>query len=198
LTSFISVKMPPRSSKTPGVKSENNVSNRKPQSKGVAPPPRERTPVSSHIVIDISDSSPLQPPKTQKRSNFPSLAESSASQARSKRKHTPSLPPSNIGTPPPKRSKTVSTAAPAHKHDVHWALDGSIVIQIQDTKFKLHQSHLAKHSPWFSGIFDGQKVAGGTYVERAEDDSTPMYILSLPTLIAKDFTRLLDGFDNAM
>ncbi|KAJ7726324.1 hypothetical protein DFH07DRAFT_685634, partial [Mycena maculata] len=95
-----------------------------------------------------------------------------------------------------KRSKTA--ARPALKHTVHWALDGSIVIQVQDTKFKLHQSHLAKHSPWFSDLFDGKNVEGGKDVERSMDDNTPMYILTLPNLSAKDFVRLLDGFDRAI
>ncbi|KAJ7167845.1 hypothetical protein C8R46DRAFT_898427, partial [Mycena filopes] len=164
------------------------VSNPKARRGATTPPP-------SHTIIDLSGSSPLQPPKIQKRTRSPSLPESSASTARPKRKLT-SLPPSSVtGSPPPKRSRT---ATPAHKHQAHWALDGSIVIQIEDTKFKLHKSHLVKHSPWFSGLFDGQKVEGGRYVELEEDDSTPMYTLSLPTLTAKDFARLLDAFDNAI
>ncbi|KAJ6560101.1 hypothetical protein B0H19DRAFT_1375960 [Mycena capillaripes] len=187
----------PRASQSAPVKSEDDVSNAKPRSKSAAPPPRATKP-PGRIVIDISDSSPLQPPKTQRPPTSPPLAESSASQARTKRKHTPSLPPLDLRTPPAKRSKTASVAVPAQKHDVHWALDGSIVIQVQDTKFKLHQSHLAKHSPWFSGLFDGQQVVGENYVEVEEDGTTPMYILSLPSLTAQDFTRLLDGFHNAI
>lgn len=163
-----------------------------------APPTRARTPPSNRVVIDISDSSPLQPPKTQKRQLSPDV-KPPTSQARPKRKHTPSLPPSSVGTPPPKRSRTHSvTAPPAHKHVIHWALDGSVVIQIQDTKFKLHQSRLAKHSTWLSDVFEGNKVEDGEHVEPIEDGTTPMYILSLPNLTAKDFGRLLDGFDSAM
>ncbi|KAJ6598515.1 hypothetical protein B0H10DRAFT_734300 [Mycena sp. CBHHK59/15] len=82
----------------------------------------------------------------------------------------------------------------------HFRLDrrSNTVIQIQDTKFKLHQSQLAKHSEWFSNLLDGNEVVGGKYVERGEDGTTPMYIITLPTLNAKDFARLLDGFDRAI
>ncbi|KAJ7181543.1 hypothetical protein C8R43DRAFT_869463 [Mycena crocata] len=156
-----------------------------------APPAIKCTPSPpTRIYIDISDSSPIQSPKPQKQATSPS-----ASQARPKRKHTSSLPPSTLGTPAAKRPKI---AVVAQKHKNHWALDGSIVIQIQETKFKLHKSVLAKHSPWFAGLFDGKTVTGGEYVERDEDGSTPMYILALPTLHSKDFVRLLDAFDNAI
>ncbi|KAJ7681987.1 hypothetical protein DFH06DRAFT_972136 [Mycena polygramma] len=191
-------KSPCRSPDTSPVRSDRTVAKVKPESQGPTPFLRPKTP-PGHEVIDLSDSSPFQSPTPQKRP-IPPPAESNASQARTKRKHTPSsVPPSGLGSPPAKRSKIASAAVPARKHDVHWALDGSIVIQIQDIKFKLHKSHLAKHSPWFSGLFDGATVTGGEYVERVDDDgSTPMYILSLPRLTAKDFTRLLDGFDNAI
>ncbi|KAF7337223.1 hypothetical protein MSAN_02274700 [Mycena sanguinolenta] len=176
-------KIPPRSSKSP-VKSEKGVS--KPQS-GIK---REGTPTLSpaHSIIDLCDDSP----PLQSRSH--SVEESISTPT--KRKHAPLSP--DTASPPAKRSKKLSAAAPAHKHEDHWALDGNIIIQIQDVKYKLQKSHLAKHSPWFCGLFDGQKVAGGEYVERTEDDSTPMYILSLPDLTAKDFTRLLDAFDKAI
>ncbi|KAJ7034191.1 hypothetical protein C8F04DRAFT_956750 [Mycena alexandri] len=179
----------PRSSTGPVVKSEP-ISNIKAGRKAATPSP-------SHSIIDLSGSSPPQPPKVRQRTRSPSLPNSSTPMTHPKRKLS-SLPPSGLESPSPKRSRTLPGATPAHKHDVHWALDGSIVIQIQDTKFKLHQSHLAKHSPWFSGLFDGQKVEYQKYVELGEDDSTPMYILSLPTLTAKDFTRLLDAFEKAI
>ncbi|KAJ7721894.1 hypothetical protein B0H16DRAFT_1431624 [Mycena metata] len=176
----------PRSSGSPLVKSEP-ISNINPAREAATPSP-------THSVIDLSGSSPPKPPKIQTGTRSPSLSASSASTAHPKRKLS-SLPPSSLESPSPKRSRTLT---PAHKHDVHWALDGSIVIQIQDTKFKLHQSHLAKHSPWFSGLFDGQTVDHQKSVELAEDDSTPMYILAIPSLTAKDFTRLLDAFDKAI
>ncbi|KAJ6555344.1 hypothetical protein DFH09DRAFT_1365723 [Mycena vulgaris] len=199
----------PRSSRSPPVKSEVKGSRIKLQSddpinlSASAPPHRPKTPPPTRIFIDISDSSPLQPPKTQnlKSQPSPSPFESKplSSQARPKRKHTPSLPPASTETPPSKRSKTVSAPGrPALKHNVHWALDGSIVIQIQDIKFKLHQSQLAKHSTWFSDLFEDKKVEGRKHVERGEDGTTPMYVLTLPTLTAKDFARLLDGFDSAI
>ncbi|KAJ7369134.1 hypothetical protein DFH08DRAFT_1071651 [Mycena albidolilacea] len=174
--------VPPRSSTNIPVKSEPGVSNHAPS----------RDP----IVIDLIDS-PLHSPQPQKP---PPATQPSPSQVPTKRKHTPSSSalPSDIGSPPAKRSKIVPAAAPAHKHAVHWVLDGNIVLQIQDVKFKLHKSHLVKHSPWFAGLFDGASVTGGDYVARGEDGNILMYILSLPELTAKDFARLLDAFDNAI
>ncbi|KAF7352185.1 hypothetical protein MVEN_01181700 [Mycena venus] len=171
------IQVPPRLSQMPRIKTEETVSNIKLQSHGA----RE------HVVIDLTGSSPSpQPPKTQQPSESPSVPQPTASPARTRRKHTPSVLPSDLGSPPAKRSKTASTVTLARKHEVHWALDGNVVIQIQDT------------NPWFSGLFDDEKVTGGEHVEESEDGSTPMYILSLPTLTAKDFTRLLDAFDHAI
>ncbi|KAJ6464536.1 hypothetical protein C8R45DRAFT_1107418 [Mycena sanguinolenta] len=168
-------KVPPRSSRTP-IKSESVAQ---------SDVKREGTPALSptHSVIDLCDDSP------------PLQSRSRSISTPTKRKLTPS---SNTASPPAKRSKKISAAAPAHKHEDHWALDGNVIIQVQDVKYKLQKSRLAKHSPWFCGLFDGQKVAGGEHVERTEDDSAPTYILSLPDLTAKDFTRLLDAFDKAI
>ncbi|KAJ7818975.1 hypothetical protein B0H14DRAFT_2837805 [Mycena olivaceomarginata] len=132
-------------------------------------PARPSAPSRDPIVIDLTDS-PLHSPQPQKP------------------------PPATQPSP----SRIVPAAAPAHKHAVHWVLDGNIVLQIQDVKFKLHKSHLVKHSPWFAGLFDGASVTGGDYVARDEDGNILMYILSLPELTAKDFARLLDVFDNAI
>ncbi|KAJ7818971.1 hypothetical protein B0H14DRAFT_2837789 [Mycena olivaceomarginata] len=186
--------VPPRSSTNIPVKSEPGVSNVKPQSG--RKPARPSAPSRDPIVIDLTDS-PLHSPQPQKP---PPATQPSPSRVPTKRKHTPSSSalPSDIGSPAAKRSKIVPPAAPAHKHAVHWVLDGNIVLQIQDVKFKLHKSHLVKHSPWFAGLFDGASVTGGDYVARGEDGNIPMYILSLPELTAKDFARLLDVFDNAI
>ncbi|KAJ7792348.1 hypothetical protein B0H14DRAFT_2931511 [Mycena olivaceomarginata] len=132
-------------------------------------PARPSAPSRDPVVIDLTDS-PLHSPQPQKP------------------------PPATQPSP----SQIVPPAAPAHKHAVHWVLDGNIVLQIQDVKFKLHKSHLVKHSPWFAGLFDGASVTGGDYVARDEDGNILMYILSLPELTAKDFARLLDAFDNAI
>ncbi|KAJ7469915.1 hypothetical protein B0H11DRAFT_1731194 [Mycena galericulata] len=168
---------------------------------GSATAPRAKIPPDC-IFIDLSDSPPPEPARTHHppTSLSPTESKPSASQIRPKRKFTPSLPPSTAETPPSKRLKTLSgTVRPAHKHNVYWALDGSIVIQIQETKFKVHQSQLAKQSQWFSDLFEGNdKVASAKHVERSEDGSTPMYILSLPSLTARDFGRLLDALDRAI
>ncbi|KAJ6603645.1 hypothetical protein B0H10DRAFT_643432 [Mycena sp. CBHHK59/15] len=130
---------PAREFKNPPVKSEDasditvQGTPDGPQSNISAPAsrPRARTPPPTRVYIDISDSSLLLAP-TARKSSTPSLPSSatSASQARPKRKHTPSLPPASItASPLSKRSKTLSTR-PAFKHNMHWVLDGNVVIQI--------------------------------------------------------------------
>ncbi|KDR70750.1 hypothetical protein GALMADRAFT_76007 [Galerina marginata CBS 339.88] len=50
--------------------------------------------------------------------------------------------------PPTKSQQTYK------KHDVHWLLDGSILLQIGKTRFKVHRSRLASESVWFQTLFD--------------------------------------------
>ncbi|KAJ7245812.1 hypothetical protein C8J57DRAFT_1071129, partial [Mycena rebaudengoi] len=138
---------------------------------------------------------PTPSPKAQPRQT-PSISVP-VSQPRPKRKHTASVPPSTATESPPP-SKRVKMTPPAVMHEKHWTLDGNIVIQIEHTKFKLHQSHLVKHSDWFSDFFEGKPTPEDEYVERGEDGSTDLLILTIPGLTAKDFIRLLDGFDWAI
>lgn len=52
------------------------------------------------------------------------------------------------------------------KHPQLWALDGNVLLQMDSTRFKLHQSRLAVQSPWFDKFFQrkaGVKVSLGDY-----------------------------------
>ncbi|KAF7337225.1 hypothetical protein MSAN_02274900 [Mycena sanguinolenta] len=113
---------------------------------------KEPSPLSpAHSVVDLCDDSlPLQ---SRSRSVDQSIS------TPSKRKHTPLS--SDTASPPVKRSKKSDVTAAAHKHEVHWALDGNIIIQIRDVKYKLQKSHLVKHSSWFSDLF-GRKSRMGS------------------------------------
>jgi len=52
----------------------------------------------------------------------------------------------------PKRQHfTLAPAARRHKR--YWLLDGSVVLHIKDTMFKLHRSRLAQQSQYFTTLF---------------------------------------------
>ncbi|KAJ3514416.1 hypothetical protein NLJ89_g2389 [Agrocybe chaxingu] len=40
------------------------------------------------------------------------------------------------------------------KHEDHWALDGNLLLQIDDVRFKVHRSRLASESEWFQVLID--------------------------------------------
>ncbi|KAJ7641805.1 hypothetical protein FB45DRAFT_901053 [Roridomyces roridus] len=153
------------------------------KTESVSGPLPRRSPTSA--IIDLTESSPSPPP----------------SHSKPKRKQTPASTSSSFSTaePPSKRAKTESQARfpAAQKHSDHWLLDGNIIIQVHGTKFRLHRSFLVKHSAWFAELIEGGMI-NVPDIYRCEEDGMPMYILTLPNLTAKDFERLLDGFDNAI
>lgn len=77
-----------------------------------------------------------------------------------------------------------------HKHQVHWELDGNVVIRIKKTLFRVHRG-VAKHSEWLSQRFeeeaDGFEGKDPVFNTKEEDRVT-----------VKDFEALLDAMDNAM
>ncbi|KAL1741388.1 hypothetical protein HDZ31DRAFT_45555 [Schizophyllum fasciatum] len=89
---------------------------------------------------------------------------------------------------PPKRvreSESPSIHAAEH-HVTHWYRDGSIVLQVQDVLFRVHQTTLEKHSEVFRDLLsvpqmpDEQQVEGCPFVHLEGD-------------IAFDWTYLLDA-----
>lgn len=40
------------------------------------------------------------------------------------------------------------------KHETHWNLDGSLLLQIGNTRFKVHKSRLVSESPFFAALID--------------------------------------------
>ncbi|KAF5383303.1 hypothetical protein D9615_005009 [Tricholomella constricta] len=78
--------------------------------------------------------------------------------------------------PPRKRAKIEAYT----KSLEHWRLDGSVLIQIQDVRFKLHRSTLMRHGDWFKHTFN------------REDDPPELEPSSV------DFEILLDTIDNAI
>ncbi|KAJ7039025.1 hypothetical protein C8F04DRAFT_1086858 [Mycena alexandri] len=54
-----------------------------------------------------------------------------------------------MSRPPTKRQRTED--APVNRSEI-WHNDGSVVLQAENTQFRVHQSVLAMHSQFFRGI----------------------------------------------
>jgi hypothetical protein len=91
-----------------------------------------------------------------------------------------------------KRSKPNSIQP--RKHDKFWHLDGNIIINIENTHFKLHRSRLAEQSQYFADLFERKDGLTGMDVE--EMDGRPVYTVT--DVSVKDFEVLLTAMDNAM
>lgn len=78
------------------------------------------------------------------------------------------------------------------KHETHWYLDGSVLVQIKSVQFKLHRSRLNKLSRWFEEQFERDAN------DEQDDDELPIYYLDETGITVKDFEVLLDAMDDAM
>ena len=89
-------------------------------------------------------------------------------------------------------------------HPDFWHPDGSVVVEIGNTKFKLHRSMLQKHSVYFASLFQtrGMPSQGGrAYLEVEVDERSPnahipVYRVSETT--ANDFVALLTVIEEPM
>ncbi|KAL1704689.1 hypothetical protein EV121DRAFT_280176 [Schizophyllum commune] len=64
----------------------------------------------------------------------------------------------------------------AERHDKHWCRDGSVVLHVEDTLFRVHQSTLERVSEAFKDLFavpqpEGETLVDGCPVVRLEGDS---------------------------
>ncbi|KAL1679847.1 hypothetical protein EV122DRAFT_209173 [Schizophyllum commune] len=192
---------PGRSSQSHTVKDESS------------PPPsraavKEEAPDDNIIYVSSREPSPMsqypatQPPPSSKRQKprFSSATQPTASQSPSIRPK----PASARNTSHSNLKRRLSTASVSgnakaspkrprkfKKHEDFWALDGSVILQVEDCQFKLHRSSLAKQSAWMSVLFeeapDGEDVGG-----------MPIYCLDKTGLRASDFEVLLRTWENAM
>ncbi|KAI0692576.1 hypothetical protein C8T65DRAFT_586512 [Cerioporus squamosus] len=84
-----------------------------------------------------------------------------------------------------------------------WHLDGSVVVQVQKTLFRLHRSRLMQQSEYFSALFNGDERfrcgdltirRGGVSKEEPDVvDSCPVYVARGVSVL--DFERLLTALD---
>jgi hypothetical protein len=94
-----------------------------------------------------------------------------------------------------------------HPHPDFWYPDGSVIIQVENTKFRLHQSILEKKSAYFAAAF--AKDGGRAYLEVEIDAQSPnghhlpVYRVRLPAYhvvetTADDFAMLLTVIEEPM
>ncbi|KAF9463193.1 hypothetical protein BDZ94DRAFT_1164397, partial [Collybia nuda] len=81
------------------------------------------------------------------------------------------------------------------KHQTHWHLDGNVLVQIKDTRFKLQRSRLARHSEWFKHTFD--RIDGGEQPIEWDDESNILY-LDRTGVVVEDFVALLNAMEEAI
>ncbi|KAL1716597.1 hypothetical protein EV715DRAFT_204970 [Schizophyllum commune] len=79
----------------------------------------------------------------------------------------------------------------AKRHDKHWCRDGSVVLHVEDTLFRVHQSTLERVSEAFKDLFavpqpEDEALLDGCPVVRLEGDS------------GQDWTSLLDAIYNSL
>ncbi|KAF7979773.1 hypothetical protein HWV62_40800 [Athelia sp. TMB] len=164
---------------------------------------KEEIPSPPRPTIEPSRSSQKQTQK--KRANSPSVSTNDALCATPAPPHRALAAPLNpsskskgkrkadlVPSPPAKRTK--SRHPHPVKHDDFWYLDGNIIIQVDNTRFRLHRSRLALQSEYFAELFDrkdGDIDPGPEIV-----DGHPLYVVS--GVSADDFATMLRALDNAI
>ncbi|PIL27625.1 hypothetical protein GSI_10777 [Ganoderma sinense ZZ0214-1] len=167
--------------------------------------------------VSVSQPPPAQPSK-RARLGQDTAAPPSASQPLP-RPVSPSKPkrpssfaaPAPVATPKPSYSQATPKTAPANtkgkgkqkaairKRSANfWHLDGSVVVQVQNTLFRLHRSRLAQQSEFFAKLFaaDGRskEVFDPEIIEERDIvDSCPVHQVKNVSVL--DFERLLTALD---
>ncbi|KAI0738006.1 hypothetical protein C8Q80DRAFT_1114211 [Daedaleopsis nitida] len=120
---------------------------------------------------------------------------------------TPSQRPSSSGVsfavPPSTQKDKGKQKAVIRKRSANfWHLDGSVVVQVRTTLFRLHRSRLAQQSEYFGALFrEDEKYVVCACVESANLSADEKHVVdSCPVYVAKgvsvlDFERLLAALD---
>ena len=104
---------------------------------------------------------------------------------------------------PPKPAFNPGSGAP-EPHPDFWHPDGSVVVQVENTKFRLHQSTLQKHSAYFATLFGGSEKnrrGGRSYLEVEVDERSPnvhIPVYRVAETTADDFATLLTVIEEPM
>ncbi|KAJ3535507.1 hypothetical protein NMY22_g6458 [Coprinellus aureogranulatus] len=84
------------------------------------------------------------------------------------------------------------------KHERHWNLDGSLIVQLNDVRYKLHRSRLAQASAWFAeALVNISETRDGVVVQDGNSD-LPMLILDGTGISHSSWESLLDATDDAI
>lgn len=185
---------PPKPRASPAKKPPSVVI--KKEKREVASPGPEREPSSSsrkkkQTTISPAVSTSLVPSAEPPSSNTTTGTKPSA-KAQGKRKADPAPAPG----PPAKRNKARHMHIHPRKHDDFWYLDGNIIIQINDTRFRLHRSRLTLQSEFFEELFDRKDGPGEIDIRPEMVDGHPLYVVL--DVDAEDFANMLRAMDNAM
>ena len=84
------------------------------------------------------------------------------------------------------------------RHERHWLLDGNVLVQIGQVRFRLHRSTLVKQSKWFRDMIEDPPHASGRYIYVDEGTGATVYVLDSLEVNVNDFVALLDALDNGM
>jgi hypothetical protein len=91
-----------------------------------------------------------------------------------------------------KRGKPDSPAVT--RHHMYWSSDQMVIVEVHSTLFKLHERHLAWHSPFFARLFAGRHPEQARY--QTHIDGETVYSVSVTSV--EDFETLLSAIDDNM
>ncbi|VDB84700.1 unnamed protein product [Peniophora sp. CBMAI 1063] len=96
----------------------------------------------------------------------------------------------------PPRSESPGERGPK-RHPKYFYEDGSVVVQVEQTLFRLHKTLLSVQSTFFRELFaDAQHHATEFAIDNGA--SLPLYVLSVDGLHVADFERLLEIMENPL
>ncbi|KAF8351845.1 hypothetical protein F5887DRAFT_1277607 [Amanita rubescens] len=98
--------------------------------------------------------------------------------------------------PPASTQAATKIAKKFVKHDTHWLLDGNTLVQIGETRFRLHRSTLVGQSKWFREMIENPPHDRCIYAD--EETSATVYCLDSLDVSVKDFVALLNALDDAI
>jgi hypothetical protein len=93
------------------------------------------------------------------------------------------------------QQESESSLIQTRKHPLFWYPDGNVIVQIENTQFKLHRSWLVKRSGFFATVMGSTNYVGDQARVEQVDEDTICYISSTT---ADDFATLLTAIDEAM
>ncbi|KAH9885852.1 hypothetical protein C8Q73DRAFT_298226 [Cubamyces lactineus] len=156
--------------------------------KPAKPTPKKRRREDVDEVLEVpqvSASQPLPSPSKRAHLSAPSASQPATSARKDGSRGTFKMP----APPSTSRAKAKAATPPRKRSTNFWHLDGSVVIQVQNTLFRLHRSRLAQQSDYFAKLFQNNDGS----VEQDVVDSCPVYVVNGVSVL--DFERLLTAQD---